>query len=1243
MILAILAAFVGPYFVDWTAYRPQIEAEASRLAGMRVRVLGGAEVRLLPTPWITLDEVRVGAVDAPLVTARRVYAEIDLPSLLKGEIHVLSLGVDAPVVNLSLAADGRLAEAAATGATVDPATVSLDAVTITDGTVAIAGPDGVFQPRAEDIDLTLDARSLAGPYKADGTAVVAGVRTAVRIGTGAAEAGGVRVLTQLSPERAPITITADGLAGLVDGVPGYHGTVVVTRILDGATPPPAPQPADRPAAGQGAAEPARLEGKFALGEDRLELTEVAVSYGPAERPIGLTGQASLTFAPVLRFDAALSTRQLDLDRLAGVPADRPEPPTAALDALFAAIAAAPLPTVGGSLRLEAPALVAGGAVLQGALLDAETTAVGWRIRTFSVAAPGRSTFSLTGDLSTGARAGFEGTVALSSEQPTTLAAWWRGAPRSGVAAQPLSVDATVSATAGGVRLPSLRIASGGTALSGDFGWRRAGDGTPGRFEVDLGGPVVDLDALAALARLVAPDPLAGLGGLGAEASVKIAGDKVRIGGVEGGGFDVSATFADGALAIDRLALADLAGARVEGAGRIEGLGSAPAGRLDATVVASRLEGLATLVGELLPDTAFARWLAAAAPALAPADLAITFGATPDGDAVAATLALDGTAAGSTIKGSASFAGKPAAWREGEVASSLAVTGGDATQMLAQLGLPVLPVPIGPGSLSASLSGHPDQGLAATLSAEAAKTRLTIDGNLTLPEGGPVESGGRIAIESQDLGDIALAAGRVTPMLDGGLPAELQARFEGLGSGLAIRSAEGTLAGVTISGQGALDFSGPRPLLTGELTLSEADLATLTEVGLGTDVWVATSRDKGVWPERAFSPPVTDGLDMTVSVTADTLWAGPWAVQAAKFGLRSAPGSFRLDEVTGRLAGGRLDGGLAIRVEDGTATVDGRASLADGDAAALVWAPDGRPAATGSLDFAIEAGATGRSAAGLAATLKGTGSFDLRNAALAGLDPAAFRAAMAAADHDLKLDEASVAGVFLPVFDAGALDVDRIAGSIAVTDGKVAVANAAVTAPDAGVRATASYDVVRDEVAASATITVDPAGDGVAGTVPSVDVTFAGPVAAPRRSVDVTSLLVFLTLRQSDREARRIEALEAEIRERQARAEEARRRLEAEQRAREAEATRLRAHEAKQRAEAARRAEEAARAEEARREDEATRRAEEGMRQYRDAIEAGRRALEAGEPLPPLPPPVVIDRPPGAVAPGTAPLQLVPAP
>ena len=40
IILALVAALVGPHFVDWDQYRGEFEARASSLTGLKVRIAG---------------------------------------------------------------------------------------------------------------------------------------------------------------------------------------------------------------------------------------------------------------------------------------------------------------------------------------------------------------------------------------------------------------------------------------------------------------------------------------------------------------------------------------------------------------------------------------------------------------------------------------------------------------------------------------------------------------------------------------------------------------------------------------------------------------------------------------------------------------------------------------------------------------------------------------------------------------------------------------------------------------------------------------------------------------------------------------------------------------------------------------------------------------------------------------------------------------------------------------------------
>src|SRR5260370_36311076 len=83
--LALRAGLIGPLFIDWGEYRAVIESEASQMVGAPVRVGGGTDVRLLPTPSLKLSDIQIGpAASAEKVTARGLARSFSLGTLMQG-------------------------------------------------------------------------------------------------------------------------------------------------------------------------------------------------------------------------------------------------------------------------------------------------------------------------------------------------------------------------------------------------------------------------------------------------------------------------------------------------------------------------------------------------------------------------------------------------------------------------------------------------------------------------------------------------------------------------------------------------------------------------------------------------------------------------------------------------------------------------------------------------------------------------------------------------------------------------------------------------------------------------------------------------------------------------------------------------------------------------------------------------------------------------------------------------------
>src|SRR4029450_5422008 len=130
-IIALIAALGGPYFIDWTQFRPQFEAEATRIIGAPVRVGGKLDARLLPAPSLQLHSVTVGgAKNLGRVRASKLNVELSLGALMRGEVRATELTINGMSVDLGLDAKGRIDWPATTG-TVNLGSLAIDRLNLT--------------------------------------------------------------------------------------------------------------------------------------------------------------------------------------------------------------------------------------------------------------------------------------------------------------------------------------------------------------------------------------------------------------------------------------------------------------------------------------------------------------------------------------------------------------------------------------------------------------------------------------------------------------------------------------------------------------------------------------------------------------------------------------------------------------------------------------------------------------------------------------------------------------------------------------------------------------------------------------------------------------------------------------------------------------------------------------------------------------------------------------------------------
>ncbi len=449
VVLLVAAVLIVPSFVDWNKYKPEIAAEAEKATGRALAIDGDLSLSILPAPTLTAEGVRFanveGASTADMVTLSGLDVRVAFGPLLSGDIKVESVTLVDPVIVLEAMADGSNnwtlapagSEAAAEGTTTGETTteettteapaetpagsgmqVSLDRVSIENGTLIYIDHAAGSEQRVESLDATIEARSLEGPFRIQGDAIAAGYPLEFDIGTGAIV------------EAAPIDLSATvGLAD-TDARITFNGTVATgdTIAVDGKVDGSASDLGKVMAALGGQSTPA-LEGqKFAL-TGTIASTPETIRMDDLDIQLGenaATGSFEATTGDPMKFKVQLAMGRLDADALmaafgeGGGDGEETAEETADGGAGFA------LPTgIDAEVDLSIDAVNLKGGVVNEVRLVATLLPQGLLgVQQFSAQLPGGSAISLAGDVAPAdGQPSFAGVLEASSDNLRGLLGW----------------------------------------------------------------------------------------------------------------------------------------------------------------------------------------------------------------------------------------------------------------------------------------------------------------------------------------------------------------------------------------------------------------------------------------------------------------------------------------------------------------------------------------------------------------------------------------------------------------------------------------------------------------------------------------------------------------------------------------------------------------------------------------------------------------------------------------------------
>lgn len=1183
-----MAALVGPLLVDWTAYRTQFEQQATAILGHPVRVSGTADATLLPYPSLTFTEVVIGSDPAqPVMTVGRFDVEVELFPLMEGRFQVTDMRLADPVVTVRVAEDGRFEWlASGSDAPIDPNAVSLDRVSIVGGVLRILDARRPEPVTVRDIAARLEARSLLGPFKLDGSARVEGEPVTVRLSTGSADGSGRMVVKMgIDPAERPVSIALDGQVDTAGDRVTFLGKTEVRRVV--------PENATD-------VLPWLLTAESEFDASQLLLKQLEFRYGPEDRPFSITGAATVNLGGEPNFTAVLSARQLDLDRTLGQGPDQPVAFQAVLAALSRAIVTLPTPPIPGQIGFDIPGVVVGGSLMTDLTLDLATAADGWHVETLQAGLPGETTLAATGEILVRPAPSFEGNVALQSDQPATLIAWWRpDLPRTRL--QPFDARASMALSPTGLSLTDIDTVIGEARISGEASYLPSGSGRAARLSLQLGATELDIEQAEAVAALFGDaqgQPTS------TDVVVQLKAGALKAGDSMAEGLDVSASLVDGTLSVDRFAVRNLAGARLSAAGTIRDLGTAPDGSFQGQISAERLDGLASLARAVAPQSRFADLLTTAAPVLVPANVQVTVSARAAEGSTDASIAVAGTAGGSTIDSRLAFRGRVDAWRDATTELALAVEGPNGVRLMRQLGIDVPDVAsAGAGSLTVTASGVPATGVSGQVEGSLGQTGFRLAGSGRVDATGNPKADLDVALRSPDAGPILALSGSMMADLMASMPVDLQAKVAVDGDRAAVDDLSGTVDDEPLAGALQLDFSGVVPKASGRLALRSATLEGLAELSLGSGTLAFPIVGGGSpWPEAPFGPATLDAIETDLALSLERVdLTETLAATGVTLSLRSSASGVGYDDISAAVAGGRLTGAILVKQDlEGTAAVSGSLTLSEASVAEFAWRRNDRPVLTGLLNLGVEGSATGRTVAGLMSTLTGGGSFRIADGVIHSFNPQAFVAVIRAADGGTDLSDERIAEVFADNVDAGDLAFQSVEGTYTLAGGVLRAPNIVVAGASSDTTGSATIDLARQTLESDWRIAFDPRDAAAAeGAPPQVGILFRGDLDDPDRTIDVTAFSSWLGIRAFERETERVLRMQADILERELLSRQVLRGREELERARRA------AEEAERR----------------RVEEEARRAAEEEARRLAEE-EAARRALEA--PPPPAPEPLPAD-------------------
>lgn len=417
LVSFVAALLAAPSFIDWNPYRPAIAAWASQQAGRPVALDGPIALTLLPSPALSVQNLRISDVEggggADLLHAARMTAQLNLWPLLAGRAEVTQVVLSQADIVLETAADGSGNWRRGPSALPQPAaddswlqSVDLRRLVLENSSLTLRDKDGRRTLKLDKLAAELQAEASDGPWALDGGFTLGERAMRLKLRTRRLTAGATALpleATLTLPDAEGHVVFAGNAA--LGTQPQLEGTLSVDATRAGAV----LALADGTAAAllaqaPLAAEPLEFKGTLAASPRHVSLDGAELTLGDSLLHVSLQHDAPEAPETLGHLTLGLRTTMLPLDGLLP-PALLPD--IAAAPAALERLARAMPPGLQLDLEADAAKLKGGDLRRLHVLFVAQSDVL--QVSSLSALLPGDAELSLSGSL------GRSGPMALSLE------------------------------------------------------------------------------------------------------------------------------------------------------------------------------------------------------------------------------------------------------------------------------------------------------------------------------------------------------------------------------------------------------------------------------------------------------------------------------------------------------------------------------------------------------------------------------------------------------------------------------------------------------------------------------------------------------------------------------------------------------------------------------------------------------------------------------------------------------------